>query len=397
MLSRSGRRGRTARRIGLRTGKIPVVAVLMETSRSFGRGVIRGITAYAAAHGPWNLSITPGDIEQHVPPLERWHVDAIIGRIASQRTLLEVLGRKVPTVYIDSGVCGRRIPCVKSDQASICSLAFKHLRDCGLGHFAFYGMNTYWGNERRTHFEQCVRAAGLEVRSFKYCGQDKKTLERQLADWLVGLPKPVGLMAQDDLLAHEAINVCRFLGIDVPGQVAIIGVDNDELICNASGPPLSSVALNSEQVGFQAASALDCLLTRKKTDMLVLVDPCGVVPRQSSDTVCVDDSEVATALRFIRSHLREKISVDDLLRQALVSRRVLEMRFEKVLGRSPHEEILRCRMERAKNLLVSTNDKVSAISDAAGFASVQYMHRVFQRELRQTPTQFRAANRPFAR
>ena len=387
---------RGTHRIGLRTGKIPVVAILMETSRAFGKGVIRGIGNYAKAHGPWNLHITPGDLDQRLPPAEMWHVDAVIGRISSRQILFDLRKRKVPVVCIDPvSYCGSYY--VKSNQATVCKMAFEHLRDRGFRRFAFCGLNTYWGAERREHFGHHVRAAGLEFHNFEFGGHCGKTLERQLADWLSSLPKPVGLMAQDDLLAHEAINICRFVGVNVPEQIGIIGVDNDELVCELSAPTLSSVALNCERVGFEAAKVLDSVLASKKHDPVeVLVEPINVVPRQSTDAVGIDDPVVAAAMRFIREHVSEPISVADLSRQVFVSRRALEMRFEKVLGRPPHEEILRCRVARARELLISTDMKLSAISTASGFSSIRYMHRTFQRKLKQTPGEFRIANRPVA-
>ncbi|MCL5946120.1 MAG: DNA-binding transcriptional regulator [Planctomycetes bacterium] len=384
------------KRISLRHGQIPVIAVLMETSRAFGRGVICGISNYAKAHGPWNLNITPGDFNQRLPPAEMWHVDAIIGRMVSHQVLQEAQARNVPIVCVDPSFEQESIY-VKTDQAAVSQLAFNHLRDAGFRQFAFYSLNTYWGRERHKHFRHCVHAAGMELHSFEFDDRGGKSLEFQSAHWLEHLPKPVGLMAQDDLLAHEAINLCRFVGIKVPEQVAIIGVDNDELVCDLSSPTLSSIELNCQRIGFDAAKALDSLLAGHDPGPNMLLAPLRVVPRESTDTVGLGDPVVAEARRFIRAHISEPINVADLARKVLVSRRVLEMRFEKVLQRSPHEEILQSRLARARELLISTDMKLLAIAAEVGFASTQYMHQVFQRELRQTPGEFRAANRPFAR
>ncbi len=381
---------------GLRTGQVPMIAVLMETSRAFGRGVIRGISNYVKANGQWNLHITPGDLNQRMPPNEMWHVDGVIGRMWSRPVILEAQRRKIPVVSIDPRGDEESFY-VKGDQAAACRLAFTHLHDAGFKHFAFCGLNTFWGNERCEHFGRCAHTAGMEFYSFEFNNHCGKTLERQLADWLTGLPKPVGLMAQDDLLAHEVINVCRYVGISIPEQIAVIGVDNDELVCELSTPTLSSIELNCERVGFEAARALDSLLVGNDPGPSVLVAPLRVVPRQSTDTVGLGDPAVAEALRFIRAHVSEPIKVADLARKALVSRRGLQMRFEQALGRSPHEEILQCRIARAQELLISTDKKLAAISAMAGFSSTQYMHRVFQRKFQQTPGEFRAANRPFSR
>ncbi len=389
-------RKRGTRIVGLGADQVPMVAILMETSRSFGRGVIRGVSNYVKAHGPWNFYLHPGDFDQRPPPVEAWRIDAVIGRISSHRILSDVRARNIPIVCLEPGVYqGPRY--VKGDQAAVCELAFTHLHDAGFRRLAFCGLNTYWGNERREHFGRYVRAAGMEFHNFEFDGRCGKTPQWQLGGWLERLPKPVGLMAQDDLLAREIIDICRFVGINVPEQVAVIGVDNDELVCELSNPTLSSIELNCERIGFEAARALECLLSGNDPGPTVLVAPIRVVARQSTDSVGIGDSVVAEALRFIRAQSGKPINVGDLSRKLSVSRRALEARFEKVLGRPPHEEMLQCRVARARELLISTDMKLSIVSAVAGFSSVQYMHRVFQQRLRQTPGEFRAANRPFRR
>ncbi len=376
--------------------EIPQVALLLETSREFGRGVIRGVSNYAKAHGPWNFYINPADIQPHLPPSRLWHIDAVLGRISQPRDLSQVLSQKIPVVWL--GYSDYPGPCyVRSNSPSVCRLVFEHLQHRGFVRFAYCGEHTKWGDERREDFLRCVQAARLEFHDFKATREHGKTLEQQLIDWLTALPKPIGLLAQDDLLARVVIDMCRFAGVSVPEQIAVIGVDNDELICNVSTPTLSSVSVNAELVGFRAASALDALMRGEDPGPTVLVEPLGVISRQSTDTVGVDDPVVAEALRFIREHFAEKIAVSDLVRRVLVSRRTLELRFEKVVGRSPYEEIERVRLLRARELLVHTDMKIASISAKAGFASAQYMHQVFQRELAQTPGHFRVTNRPLVR
>lgn len=378
------------------TGKIPQIALLLETSREFGRGVIRGVSNYAKAHGPWNFYINPADINPQLPSSKLWHIDAVLGRISTPQALSEVLSRKLPVVWL--GYSRYPGPCyVRSDASAVCRLAFDYLRNHGLNTFAYCGQRTEWGDERRDHFAQAVCAAGLRFHDFAFNSGSEKSLESQLGHWLIKLPKPIGLMAQDDLTAREVIDMCRFIGVHVPNQVAVLGVDNDELICGVSTPTLSSVSVNAERVGFEAAKALDLLMAGKNPGSTVLVQPVGVVSRQSTDTVGADDPVVATALQFIREHAVESIGVPDLLRHVQVSRRTLELRFEKVVGRSPYEEIERLRLLRAQELLINTDMKISLVAQKAGFSSVQYLHQVFQRQFGQTPGRFRVLNRPMAR
>ncbi len=375
---------------------IPQIALLLETSREFGRAAIRGISNYAKAYGPWNFFIHPGDINPRMPPSDLLRVDAVIGRISSQRTLSDVLARNVPIVSLGYGVY--RGPCyVKNDPAVVGRLPFEYLRNRGFSRFAFCGLNTEWGNERRNSFFHDVHAQGMEFHNFEYCSRKKMTLEQQLGSWLVSLPKPVGLLAQDDLLARIVIEVSRCVGVLVPEHVAVIGVDNDELICNVASPTLSSLSLNAELMGFHAAKAMNSLLVGADPGPTVLIEPVGVISRQSTDTVGVDDPVVAGALRFIRAHAAKPIGVPDLVRHGLVSRRTLEKRFEKVLGRSPYEEIERSRLSLARELLINSDIKISTVAQKSGFSGVHYMHQVFRRRLGQTPGRFRATNRPFAR
>jgi LacI family transcriptional regulator len=375
--------------------KIPLIALLLETSREFGRGVIRGVNNYAKAHGPWNFYINPGDIDPVLPSSKLWHFDAIIGRISTQRTLTEALKHKVPIVFLGYGPYRGPIY-VRSDSAVVCELAFKYLRERGFSRFAFAGLNTDWGRERSANFGAYATAAGLEFHDFRFSHRSGQTLEQQLCQWLVEIPKPVGLMAQDDLFARATIDMCRFTGVEVPREVAVLGVDNDELICNLSTPTLSSISVNADLLGFEAARALDMLLHASNPGPMVLIKPIGVISRQSTDTIGVSDPVVGAALQFIREHAGEGIGVPDVLRDALVSRRTLELRFEKIVGHAPHEEIERVRLLRARELLISTDMKISVVAQKAGFASVQYMHQIFQRELEMTPGKFRAVNRPFA-
>ncbi len=381
---------------GVSGRRIPMVALLLETSREFGRGVIRGINNYSKAHGPWNFYINPGDISPKLPPSNLWHFDAIIGRITAHRTLTEALARKVPIVFLGYGPYKGPIY-VRSDSNAVCEMAFKYLSNRGFSRFGYCGLNTEWGRERSTRFGTYVKKAGKELHNFVYNARNGNSLELQLCEWLAALPKPIGLMAQDDLFAKAVIDMCRLAGVEVPQHVAVLGVDNDELVCNLSTPALSSISVNAERIGFEAGRALDSLFIGKSPRALSLVKPIGVVSRQSTDTIGADDPIVAGALQFIRQHAMEPIGVSDLLQYLLVSRRTLEMRFEKIVGRSPRKEIERIRLSTAQDLLINTDMKISAVSDKAGFASVQYLHQVFQRQLGQTPSEFRVANRSFVR
>ena len=215
-------------------------------------------------------------------------------------------------------------------------------------------------------------------------------MSRQLAKWLAGLPKPVGIMACYDIKAQQVLDVCRELDLAVPEQVAVIGADNDHLLCNLSDPPLSSVIPNSRRAGYEAARLLDQMMFGEKVDNnAVLVRPLGIETRQSTDTLAIEDAEIAEALRFIRRHASSGINVGDVLKAVPLSRRVLESRFRKLLGRTPHEEIVRQRIGRVQQLLSETELSLREIADRTGFEHAEYLSVAFKQATGQTPTQFR--------
>jgi LacI family transcriptional regulator len=188
-------------------------------------------------------------------------------------------------------------------------------------------------------------------------------------------------MACNDDRARQVMEACKIAGLHVPEEVAIIGVDNDDLVCNLSHPPLSSIALNFERSGYEAAELLDKLMTGEKmADQRIVVRPTHIVTRQSTDILAIEDREVAKAVRFIRQHSKEPIQVSDVVDAVLVSRRSLYHQFRRVLGRSPNEEIRRTRVEQIVRMLVETNLPVSKIAFALGYSSVAHIARYFRQE-----------------
>ena len=201
-------------------------------------------------------------------------------------------------------------------------------------------------------------------------------------------------MACYDIRGREVLDVCRQLGVKVPDELALIAVDNDELICDLAEPPLSSVIPDSRRTGYEAGRLLDLLMAgQSELPLAHLIKPLGISVRGSTDVLATDDADVSTAVRFIRTHASEGINVEDVLRAVPLSRRVLESRFEKLLGRTPHEEITRVQVERVKELLTETDLPLSVIAHRAGYKHVEYMSVVFKRETGLPPSQYRAGVR----
>ena len=221
-----------------------------------------------------------------------------------------------------------------------------------------------------------------------------KQQQRALAEWLQGLPKPVGVMATNDLMGQQILEACNRLPLEVPDQVAVVGADNDEPICRIAWPPLSSVIINDQQRGYQAAAVLDRMMSgeRPPTEP-VYIEPVGVATRASTDIMAIEEAAIVKALRFIREHAHERISVDDVVDQVPLSRSVLERRFRKVVGRSVNNEIVRLRLNKAIELLSETNLEPKSIARRVGFGSQSYMNTVFEKKLGRTPGSYRRLSR----
>jgi len=386
---------------------MPKVALLIETARSYGRSLLRGIVRYARLHGPWAFYITPGDLQQSLPKMGRWGATGIIARIESPQVAKTVLSTGLPLIALDltaeqltsghplSDTCE-----ISPDSYLAGRMAAEHLLERGLRQFAFAGVaeEVLWSSRRGEGFRVRLAEAGFSCHEYRL---REPTQNRHwgmelahLSKWLRGLPKPIGLLACDDDRGREVLEACRAAELLVPEDVAVVGVDNDELLCDLSDPPLSSVALNAERGGYEAAALLDGLMSgRVHGTHRILVAPTWVVTRRSTDILALEDRVVATALRFIHENARRPITVKDLARKAELSRRTLELRFRKVAGRSIHEEIERVRLERAKRLLLETMIPLPQVAEASGFSNASYLIRVFHRQIGVPPAQYRARNR----
>ncbi|MES2695664.1 MAG: DNA-binding transcriptional regulator, partial [Verrucomicrobiota bacterium] len=348
-------------------------------------------------HEPWSFYLMEQGRGDDPPAwLERWKGDGIIARIETPRIAAAVVRAALPTVDLSAGRLVPELPWVETDDEQIARLAAEHLLERGFKHFAFCGDERFkWSEWREQHFAARVKAAGYDVQRFTAGanganGGDVEAHARSLREWVESLPKPVGIMAAYDIRGQQVLDACRSAGVAVPADVAVIGVDNDALLCDLASPPLSSVIPNAHRTGYEAAALLERLMAGKRVPTTAhLIAPLGVAARQSTDVLAVDDRDVARAVQFIREHACEGINVSDVLRTVPLSRRVLEQRFQKLLGRTPREEILQVRLARVKQLLGETDLPLYLIAERTGFEHVEYLSVVFKRETRQTPSQYR--------
>jgi LacI family transcriptional regulator len=289
------------------------------------------------------------------------------------------------------------ISTVKTDDKVIANWAADHLQGKGIRSFAYCGTRTRaldrWIEIRRDSFCQRIAERGYPCAVFtgrRYAPRRWDLLQAELQQWLAGLPKPVGIMACNDSRGRHLLEACRRSAFRVPDDVAVVGVDDDELMCELAIPPLTSIAQAAEEIGFQAAQLLDQLMRgRRRRPTHLTVAPTCLVPRQSTDMVAVDDPVVSQALRFIRQHATERIGVPDVVRHLDVSRSTAETRMKQHLGRTVHEEIQRLQLDAARRLITTSDLPLRVIAERSGFSSIHYMSAVFQRELGQPPGQLR--------
>ncbi len=375
------------------------VALLIETSGSYGRGLLRGVSKYNREHGGWSTYFHPHGLGDPPPPwMTNWKGDGILARIDTPEIAELLLKSGVPVVNLRGTIGELPFPYVGPDHDQIAKLAAEHLLERGLKNFAFCGKLTgvHPGlDERGTTFEQMVIRAGGQCDVFPAdCPPDEDDWEleqERLAKWIRSLPKPVGVMACNDERGLQVLDACRRCGATVPDEVAVIGADNDEHLCDLSIPPLTSVDVNAEQIGYTAALLLDQMMQGKRTLVSSQrLAPRGIFTRLSTDTVASDDEEVNRALRFIRETGCTGLRVVDVLAHIGMSRASLQQRLKRVIGRTIHEEIERVRLARVKELLLSPDMTIKQVARSTGFSSVQYMTRVFRAALGETPARYRS-------
>jgi LacI family transcriptional regulator len=291
---------------------------------------------------------------------------------------------------------GVRFPTVTADLHAAARLAAEHLLDQGFRHFGYFApLGLSYVEIHYKSFVERLDEAGLGCSLFparrgKSPGAAWEKRQADLRHWLEELPKPVAVLTWTSDRGREVLYACRALGLSVPEQVAVMGGDEDSLLCETCNPPLSGVALTSERIGYEAAALLDRLLQGKSgPDEPILIEPTRVVVRQSSDTLAIDDHDLARAIAFIRVNAATPMQVSDILHTVSVSRSWLERRFQEVLGRSPAEEIRRVRLQRTKQLLADTDMPVPQVAAASGFGSREYMACAFKRSTGLTPREFR--------
>ncbi len=384
------------------------VGLLIQSSLEYGRGLLRGIARYMSEHESWAIYHRPGVLFDALPPRFReWGPEGIIAQLESPKLVRQIRRMKVPAVDLFALHAIPGIPRLTSDHRAVVRMVVEDFLARRYESFAYCGLpGVHYSEIRCKHFVELLGRAGYEVAVYeasRFAGThgvfDREAaglLEtRRLGRWIADLPKPLALLAGSDLRAQQVVGACRQFEISVPGDVAVMGVGNDELICRLSNPSLSSVALNSERIGYEAAVMLERMLRgRAAPQRPILVEPRGIVARKSTGALAIADGDVAAAVQFIREHVAERVTTTEVAEHVALSRSTLQRRFAAALGRSPRDEILRAQLDRVRQLLIDTDLPLARVAELAGFHYVESMCRLFKRRLGLTPGQFRKGAAP---
>ncbi|GIW77755.1 MAG: XylR family transcriptional regulator [Phycisphaerae bacterium] len=370
------------------------VTLILETSIEYGRRILIGVAEYGRTHGHWRFM--KGRSSGILPAREAVGLegDGAIAHISTEAAARWAMSFGIPIINVSARLMNPPLPTIVSDDFLIGRLAAEHFIERGFQHFAYFGIDGYGFSIRRgDSFEQHVRQhpnstfSRLDVVYDPDWSRDKE--HQMLQEWLMSLPKPLAIFCCNDPKGLQVCEICRSIGLLVPEQVAVLGVDNDTIFCEFCDPPLSSIDLNLHQIGFRAAQWLDHLMQGSDYPTPPPVAPIGVVTRQSTDVFSIEDRDVASAIKYIRANAHRSIQVEDVLREVPINRRALERRFKRAIGRSPAAELRRQRIEIAKQLLAGTDHSMADIARRAGFQYPQHMAVAFRQLTGLTPSEYR--------
>jgi LacI family transcriptional regulator len=387
---------------------MPQVAVLLESSHGVSRAMLQGILKYVRVHGPWSISTAVGGTRDlKLPDLRHWKGSGILGRVTTDALARDIAATRLPAVLFNPGdaylrpthplaACSR----TQSDSAAIGRLAAEYFLGKAFPHAAFVGepSGISWSADRERAYAARLAEAGLACHSYPLHPRRPAGWEAErplLCAWLAKLPKPVAVFAANDHRARQVLDACLVAGVAVPYEATVLGVNNDVLVCETCIPPLSSIAVDAEKAGFEAARILDELMRRSsRRQQIVTYGPTGVVSRASTDTLQVEDRLVIRALEFIRINGGLKVRVSDVAGALGVSGRWLERRFRAALGHSVLASIQRTRMGTVCSMLKETDLPLAAISQKSGFSHPNHLCALFRREFNMTMSEYRRRHLP---
>lgn len=386
-----------------RSERVPRVAVLVDTSTGWGRRLIRGVSNYIKKHGSWDVWIEPRGQSEEVRLPRNWQGDGVIARISTRQAAEHLIRRRLPVVNVSAIRASRhRFVRVAVDEDELAAVAVEHFTERGLPSIGYVGLpDRSYSNDRMSALARSCGDRGMAF--YEYPGSTPAagaveggaptTWSREhklLSEWLGGLPKPVGVLSWDVALGLRLLSAAKATGFRIPDDIAVLSGDDDELLCEMCDPTLSGIVVPSEQMGYEAARSIAQQLNGEPAEPIATrFKPTGIIARVSTDVLAVDDPELASAIRFIRSSADRPIQVADVTDRVMTSRRSLERRFQRRFNRTIGEEIAKVHLERAKYLLGHSDLPIPKVSDAAGYGSPEYFATVFRKAVGMSPLAYR--------
>lgn len=376
------------------------VALIIESKRAYGRRILDGISKYLQQTEPWEIFIEPRSLHDPVPGwLFSWQGDGIIARIMDDQALTKIKQRGIPLVNIKGTLTDSvNLPDFSIDRFAIGKMAAEHLIERQFQNFAFAGFKARWSDLIFQGFSETVKKYGFSCNEYrdtlKFTDSYREVaMEQEIdqtAEWLKTLPPPVGIVAADDYLGIQVLSACRKIGLKAPDMAAVLGLGDDETLCNLCSPTLSSLRFNEQLLGLKSAQKLDLLMRGEAIDSEPeLIPPLGITVRHSTDVEAVSDDVVRNALSFIRENINQNINIENLVESLDVPRSTLQRRFKKVLGRSVYETILDWRLRRVMELLTQTDITVKQIARLTGFRFVEHLNGLFKHKTGMTLITYR--------
>ena len=376
-----------------------VIGLLVTDDFDYGRKLLSGIHRYAETQRNWlfhraRISLT-GEMSK-----TGFNAEGYLAHVASIDIMNTLRKFNCPIVNTSSMLAEQPFPTVTMDNRAIGKMAAEYFLERGYWNCWFYGSGGNYARERAQGFVRHLAEYDIKCEA-DHSGMIMKDIPAEglpathpILQRLISLPKPVGILTSNDESGYYLANVCRQAGLSVPEEVAIIGVNNDMLHCYFANPPLSSIDINGERIGYKAAELLDHLLQGEAPPHgPVLIPPSGVITRRSSDTHAINDPDVATAVHYISTHLSEAVTMDDILAHVPIRLRALEYRFQRTVGHTLLEEIRHARIKFAKELLVSSELSMAQIAKSCGLSNQQYFSTTFRKVVGCTPMSYRRGNR----
>lgn len=387
--------------------KIKIAFAHNNLSRNI-EGIMNGISEYIRNKGDWQLIFWPDNSQKSLDFLKKRGCKGAFVSIQTVAKAKELLQTNIPIIAVSTMQNIPDLPFISTDSRQVAHMAAEYLLKKKFANFAFFGLTqAKWSCDRQEHFCDYLVKRGYKVGSFRekqipvtndsvsftklWINTVLDTGQENLITWLKQLPKPVAILADCDIFACYLINAAQEANINIPDEVAVLGVNNDEVICNICNPPLSSIALNFKKAGYNAAKLLDKIISgrEKMQGQCIEIQPTHVETRGSTDVFAIDDPDIVRAMRYIKQNSDKPLQVNEIASHVYMSKRSLQLKFHKIIGKSIHEEIIQAHFDIAKTLLVETNLPIDEVAVRSGFHYTSNMRRAFKQIAGILPQKYR--------